>query len=319
LASALAASLAVSVADARPSSGGSRGSKTFSTPPSTQTAPGAAQPLQRSQTQPGYQNGGMAGAAQQAQRSRFGFGGGLMAGLLGAGLFGLLAGNGLFGGLAGIASFLGLLLQVGLIVGLVMLALRFFRRRSEPALAGAGPNLRQGMGPSGLGGLGGGLGGAGQGGTSPGGMARPGVAQPAPTRSDTLGIGADDYAAFERILGELQTSYGREDADALRRIATPEMFGYLNEELAENTRRGVVNTVTEPRLLQGDLAEAWREGPTDYATVAMRFSIKDATVERASGRVVGGDPNVPTEAVELWTFRRDNRGPWILSAIQQAG
>ena len=40
-------------------------------------------------------------------------------------------------------------------------------------------------------------------------------------------------------------------------------------------------------------------------------------VERGSGRVVGGDPSRPTESTELWTFRRDRGGPWLLSAIQQ--
>jgi predicted lipid-binding transport protein (Tim44 family) len=75
------------------------------------------------------------------------------------------------------------------------------------------------------------------------------------------------------------------------------------------------------KLLQGDLSEAWREGGSDYATVAMRFSLVDATVDRASGKVVSGDRTHPTEATELWTFRRDDRARadgWQLSAIQQA-
>ena len=46
----------------------------------------------------------------------------------------------------------------------------------------------------------------------------------------------------------------------------------MQEELNENAGKGVVNTVTNVRLLQGDLAEAWREGDADYATVAMRFA-----------------------------------------------
>ena len=83
--------------------------------------------------------------------------------------------------------------------------------------------------------------------------------------------------------------------------------------------RGVVNKVSNVKLLQGDLAEAWREGDTDYATVAMRFSLNDFMVDRASGRVVEGDPTHPQEVAELWTFRRAHGGPWMLSAIQQTG
>ncbi len=74
--------------------------------------------------------------------------------------------------------------------------------------------------------------------------------------------------------------------------------------------------MSEPKLLQGDLAEAWREGSAEYATVAMRFEIVEVYLETASGRVVSGNRTAPTEATEIWTFRRDMRGPWILSAIQ---
>ena len=67
------------------------------------------------------------------------------------------------------------------------------------------------------------------------------------------------------------------------------------------------------KLLQGDLAEAWREGDTDYATVAMRYALNDTYVDQ-SGRVVEGGPD---EATEVWTFRRSHGGKWLLSAIQQ--
>src|SRR5262249_46235164 len=135
-------------------------------------------------------------------------------------------------------------------------------------------------------------------------------------RSDNVGISNTDYDAFERLLGEIQTAYSNEDLTALRTHATPEMVSYFSEDLAENASRGVVNRVSGVKLLQGDLAEAWREGGTEYATVAMRFSLNDTMVDRATGRVVEGGPQ---EVAESWTFRRTAGGPWMLSAIQQAG
>ena len=54
-------------------------------------------------------------------------------------------------------------------------------------------------------------------------------------------------------------------------MVTPEMPSYFSEELAANASRGLVNHVTDVKLLQGDLAEAWREGRNDYATVAMKL------------------------------------------------
>ena len=56
-------------------------------------------------------------------------------------------------------------------------------------------------------------------------------------------------------------------------------------------------------------------GGADYATVAMRFALKDSMVERASGRTVEGGER--SEVTELWTSMRARGGNWLLSAIQQ--
>jgi predicted lipid-binding transport protein (Tim44 family) len=307
---AAAASLAfmVSVADARVGGGsnsGSRGNRTYTAPPSTNTAPKQAAPLERTTTQPGI---GTTGAKQPASpmASRFGggFGGLLMGGLLGAGLFGLLSGSGLFGGLTGLASFIGLLLQVALIAGVVFLIVNYFRNRNQPAVAAAGnrPNsgsLRETLNTYRQG-LNGGNGSA------------------AP--SSAPAIEQADYDAFEKLLGEIQTAYAREDTAALARMTTPEMLTYFSEDLEDARRDNERFEVSNVKLLQGDLAEAWQEPGTDYATVAMRFSMIDVTLDRASGRVISGSKTVPEEVTELWTFRRDQRSfgeGWKLSAIQQ--
>jgi predicted lipid-binding transport protein (Tim44 family) len=294
--------LLVSGADARIGGGlslGSRGSRTFSAPPPTSTMPSAS-PMQRTVTQPNFSNprpgfspwtGGLFG--------RSGFWGGLAAGFLGAGLFGLLFGHGFFGGVLGLVSFLGLIFQLGLIALIAMFLWRWFQRRNEPAYAG--PLYRDNSSTGVLRGLG--LGG-GQSASSTG----------ARQRSDDVGITNADYDAFERLLGEIQKAYGNEDLSALRSHATPEMVSYFSEDLAQNASRGVVNRISDVKLLQGDLSEAWREGSTDYATVAMRFALNDVMIDRASGRVIEGGPQ---EVAEAWTFRRAGGGPWMLTAIQQ--
>src|SRR5689334_14695893 len=84
--------ITISAADARVGGGGSsgsRGSRTFSAPPSTTTAPGATQPMNRTFTQPGSPGMGApaaAGAARGGFFNRPGLLGGLAAGFLGAGL-----------------------------------------------------------------------------------------------------------------------------------------------------------------------------------------------------------------------------------------
>jgi predicted lipid-binding transport protein (Tim44 family) len=310
-------------ADARSrGSVGSRGTRTYSAPAPTATAPSAARPIERSAIQPGAATAARPATTTPAAAggglfNRPGLLGGLAAGFLGAGLFGLLAGHGLMGGLGGIASFLGLLLQVGIVALVAMLAWRWWQRRSQPAYAGVssmqqGPSggQRPGLGGfPGFGGLGGRLGG-GLGGGLAGGFG----GGSAPVDDAPLETKPEDFDAFEKLLGEVLAAYGNEDLGALRARVTPEMLSYYSEELSRNASQGDINQISDVKLLQGDLSEAWREGQDEYATVAMRYSLKDRVVERASGRLI---EELPSEVTELWTFRRISGGQWILSAVQQ--
>ncbi len=295
----LLAALALVAADANARAGGgssfgSRGTRTFSPPAATQTAPNTAAPIERSMTQPSAPS---SSPAAGGWFGRPGLLGGLAAGFLGAGLFGLLFGHGLFGGLGGFASIFGLLLQLALIFFLAWLIWGWWQRRNAPAYAGA--SMLRGMMP-------------GDGGSHAGGIGS------FAGSAGRVAIAKADYDAFERLLGEIQSAYAAEDLGALRSHVTPEMLTYFAEDLAANASRGVINRISDVKLLKGDLAEAWREGDAEYATVAMRFSLIDQTIERASGRIVEGDPVRPTQATELWTFRRAQGGSWLLSAIQQA-
>ncbi|MGB7671869.1 MAG: TIM44-like domain-containing protein, partial [Pseudolabrys sp.] len=130
-----------------------------------------------------------------------------------------------------------------------------------------------------------------------------------------LTITKPDYDDFERLLTDVQAAYSDEDLNALRAKVTPEMLSYFSDQLAENASRGLVNKVTGVKLEQGDLAEAWNEGNVEYATVAMRFSLNDQMVDRATGRTVESEP--PGEVTELWTFMRARNGGWLLSGLQQ--
>jgi predicted lipid-binding transport protein (Tim44 family) len=302
LAVGLALGMLSITADARVGGGGSmgsRGSRTFSAPPPTSTAPSVA-PMQRSVTQPtrpGAPNTVGAAPAGGGFFSRPGLLGGLAAGFLGAGLFGMLFGHGLFGGLGGFASFFGLILQIGL----VLIIGRFLwnmwqRRQSAPAYAGgpAGSSMLREVGGSGFG-------------AAPGGGGTP---------SAPIEITPADYDAFEKLLGDIQAVYSNEDLNGLRQHLTPEMVSYFSEQLSENVSRGVVNKVSNVKLLQGDLAEAWRENGVDYASVAMRYSLVDRFLDRTSGRLVDGS-ETPEEVTEVWTFMRAGGGHWLLSAIQQ--
>jgi predicted lipid-binding transport protein (Tim44 family) len=242
-----------------------------------------------------------------------------MGGMLGAGLFGMLFGGGFGAGLGSMAGMLGLLLQLALIGGIVYFGVRWWKSRNgapQAAFAGAGASGAAGnpmsprpapdsMARTGLmGGMLGGGAGAGAGAASAAAMTQP------------LEIGAADYDAFEALLVNVQAAYSAGDLTKLRTLATPEMLGYFTQDLSANASRGVENKVTDVKLEQGDLSEAWSEGAVDYATVAMRFSMIDVMRNVADGRIVEGNEQVRTEATEIWTFLRGRGGNWIVSAIQ---
>ena len=308
-----AVALVATAADARiggGSSSGNRGTRTFSAPPTTSTAPRQGQEFNRTVTpQPGPTVGQPAAAGGgffNRPGGLFGGGmlGGLAAGFIGAGLFGMLFGHGFMSGMGGFASILGLLLQIGLVVIVARLAYAWWQRRNQPAYAtphqeqGA-PMLRDMFGRNNN--------------SGGGGQSARGPAEP----SDAIGITPDDYNAFERLLGELQTAYSNEDIATLRRLATPEMVSYFSDDMAENASHGLINRVRDVKLVSGDLAEAWRESNAEFATVAMKISLVDQMIDRATDRVVQGDDR-PEIVTEIWTFMRARGGNWMLSAIQQA-
>ncbi|WP_022719728.1 Tim44-like domain-containing protein [Rhodopseudomonas sp. B29] len=314
LAVAMPLSLALSTAaDARIGGGGSsgsRGTRSFSMPRATPTAPGTAQPFNRTYAQPGSPGMGApaSGAAAKGgffNRPGMGMLGGLAAGFLGAGLLGMLFGGGFMSGLGGFASILGLMLQIALVVIVARLAWSWWQRRNnpqQPAYASSsaqgpadGPTVGPGPQPSYRSGFG--FGG--------------GSSNEAP-----LEIKPEDYEAFERLLGDIQAAWSNEDMDRLRQLATPEMASYFAKDLEENRANNDINKVSDVKLLQGDLAEAWREGEAEYATVAMRFSLVDKTLERGTNRLVAGS-ETPIEVTEVWTFVRRPGTSWELSAIQQ--
>jgi predicted lipid-binding transport protein (Tim44 family) len=295
--------VAAGMADAHARSGkgssvGSRGTKTFQAPPSTATTPGATQGMQKSMTQPGAVAGAATAGAATAAASQAAKGSMmrnlLLGGLIGAGLASVF-------GAGALANVLGFLLQGLLIAGIVMLGVMLVRRMMggsttpAAATATAAParqNLQQPLQRTA----------AGMGGALP-----------------PLQLGDADFDTFQRLLAEVQGAYSAGDLNALGDRVTPEMLSYFAAELDDNRKKGLTNEMGPVTLLQGDLSESWREAGSEYATVAMRYTLTDALVDR-NGVVVSGDRTKPQEVTEVWTFRRNpntNATAWELSAIQQ--
>lgn len=286
---------------------GSRGARTFQAPPVTNTAPTQAAPINRSMTQqPSVATQSPLGAQPRPGFFNGGFGRSMIGGLIAGGLLGMLIGHGFGGGF----GFLGMLLQIVLLVWAASFVFRLFANRQGSASSASGggqsynmsrpqPSQRPSFGIPAIGG---------------GAAAN---TQPRNARAnDEIGLSQRDLDRFEQLLTEIQTAYGMEDYGRLRTLTTPEAMSYLAEELGENATRGVRNSVSNVHLLQGDIAEAWRETSGEYATLAMRYSSIDAMVDRNTGRLVDGDDHNASETTEIWTFVRRPGSDWKLSAIQ---
>jgi predicted lipid-binding transport protein (Tim44 family) len=295
--------VAIDTAEARRGgSFGSRGTRTYQTAPATPTSPNVTAPVQRTNAAPTAANRGTVAQSTPAQRAGWfggGIGGWILGGLLFSGLFGMMFGAG-FGGFGG---FFALIVQVLVILFL----LRLFFGRRQPATAGgpaggASPySARQDWQP---------------GGSTARAQGERSRASERAGHRDEVGVTDRDLSQFERILAEVQDAYSREDYEALRKITTPEMMGYLAGELGTNASKGLRNEVYDVKLLSGDISEAWREGPDEYATAALKYESRDVTRERATGNIVAGEEAVTT-TTELWTFVRSGGRAWQVSAIQE--
>ena len=276
---------------------GSRGSRTYAAPPATKIALGVA-PIERTMTdkpKPGSApDTTFSGAAALSLLA--GWRGVLMGSLVAISL-------GSAFGFGVVADMIGVLLEFAIVGGALYFVVNFIRSRTQPASA-TSPYTNK---------------------TEPGSNARNRSpfalsSDPAPLAAE-LTISVDDFDSFEKLLTETLAAYSREDVDDLGARTTPEMLSYLSMDLHDNEKKAQRNDACDIKLLRGNLAEAWHESCSDYATLAMRYSLVATMVDRSSGEVVAGDPSQSSQATELWTFRRDDRAReegWHLSAIQQA-
>lgn len=289
---------------------GSRGSRTYDRPIERSIAPTPQPSAQPGTSQPMYNPNAVrpaapvAGAAAPAMAQQPGFFqrnpimGGIMGGLIGAGIGSMLFGSNsamaAASDAAPMASMFGTLLQIALIGGLAYMAMRLFRRKAQPAggVSSAPAYQREAMDNT-------------------------GSHAAAQRVAKEFEVSDDDQAQFGRIIEGVQKAWSEGNPVALRQLVTPEVAGWIGEDLARDQANGVRNVVEDVTLLKGEVSETWRENGMDYATAIITFSARDYMVRLSDNSVVEGDPRHPMEATEAWTFIRGSGGTWVLSAIEQ--
>lgn len=297
-------------------SSGSRGSRSFSSPSRTYSAPAprpspSAQPFQTAPTptaQPAPAGGWWRSLAG-------GVAGGIAGGLLGGLLFRSLGFAGGSGGVGGFGGGFGLM-DLFLLAGIAYLIYWFVQRgraRQQAALSG-GPAGRSmvdlfsaGEAPAAT------------------------LDGPAPSWQQELekGLGhlrqmdpGFDEGAFREQCTDrffqIQAAWMRRDLDRLRSLLSEEMQGVFARQIEAAKAKRQVNKLENITVRSVELTEAWQEQGQDYITVRLLANLLDYTADETTGKLVDGSDTTPVKFEEFWTWVRPvGRNDWRLSAINQ--
>ncbi|MBF0623119.1 MAG: Tim44 domain-containing protein, partial [Magnetococcales bacterium] len=287
---------------------GSRGSKSFNTPKKAPQRTATSNNTQgaKPQKQGGFGKGALLG----------GLGGLVAGGLIGSMLFGGGDDDGEGGGFGGLLD----MLLIGL---LGFFAYKFFKSRKRTAnvqTAGAGMMQQVGLdqqeGPMGApaGGMAGGGGYmAGIDDVSQGIMQ---IQQSNPQFDEGIFMQGAQMA-FQ----EIQSCWSDWSVDRLRPLLTDRMWEMVQQQAQDLKNAGQRNIIEKIQFHNVQITEAWQEAGMDYLTVQFQLSMID-TITDINGNIQEGDPNVPEQIEEFWTFTHQTGSAdpnWQLSAIQQPG
>lgn len=119
-------------------------------------------------------------------------------------------------------------------------------------------------------------------------------------------------SAYEMVV----QAFSRGDEAVLKSLTSDDVFASFKSALAERNRAGETLATTFVGFNSVKIVEARIERPS--ALIAVRFDSQFITATHDSaGEVVDGDPNKPSNIIDVWTFarRNDASGPnWTLVA-----
>ena len=290
-------------------SSGSRGSRSFSSPSRTYSAP-APSPSTRPTPAPAP-----APMAQPAPAGGFlrSMAGGIVGGLLGGMLFRSLGFAGGAGGADGAGGGGFGMMDLLLLAGIAYLIYWFVRRKRAAQEAPATAYASQMVGDA-------------------YGSGAPTATLDAPgwQQDRDRGLGhlrqmdpGFDEAAFRELCTDrffqIQAAWMRRDVDKLRPLLTEEMQGVFGKQIAAAKAKGQLNKLENITVRSVELTEAWQEQGQDYLTVRLLANLLDYTVDESTGTIVEGSDATPVKFEEFWTWARPvGRNEWRLGAINQA-
>ena len=131
-----------------------------------------------------------------------------------------------------------------------------------------------------------------------------------------------DEAKFSELCMDnffkIQGAWINRDMTVVRNLLTEEMVGILQRDADKLKTEKKINKLDNIAVRSVEITEAWQEEGTDFITVRIVASILDYTVSE-SGELLSGSKSEPVKFEEYWTFTRPvGNHDWQLSAINQA-
>lgn len=286
---------------------GSRGSRGFSPPSSTNNspyrsyqAPSNPSPFQ-SQPSQTYAN-----PLQTLQRPSVlhSLGAGLAGGFLGSMLFRSMGGGGIgsgYSGIPGVQSGAGVgPLEILLFAGLLFFLIKMFMNRSQTTSAssssqGAANLMKQARQES---------------------WPETTNTTSAPIFRGTQPINPDiAMDLFFRVQG----AWKNRNILPIENILDRDAKIYLDEEVSKLKINRRINCLENIAVRSTEIVESWEEAGKDYSTVRFTANLLDFTIDEQTEQVVEGNRTNPVKFEEYWTFSKETKEfQWKLSAIQQS-
>ena len=132
-----------------------------------------------------------------------------------------------------------------------------------------------------------------------------------------------DEAAFRELCTDrffqIQAAWMRRDLAKLRPLLTEEMQGVFGKQIDAAKAKRQLNKLENITVRSVEVTEAWQEQGQDYLTVRLLANLLDYTVDETTGTIVEGSDAAPVKFEEFWTWVRPvGRNEWRLSAVNQA-
>jgi predicted lipid-binding transport protein (Tim44 family) len=213
------------------------------------------------------------------------------------------------------------LLEILLVAGIAFAVVSYFRRKSQPGLAGA----HSGHSSMSSADRGGNWGPARADGANTALEDRPEALdiRSGLTEVGTVVAGFDAGRFPEEamdIFFRIQAAWAGRDLNPVRGLLEPEVHRELQRDVDALKAEGKINRLENIAVRRSEIREAWVEAGRAFITIHFLANLLDYTIEEQTGRLVSGSREAPVKFEECWTFVRPAGGSsWQLTAIQQVG